>query len=261
VDISIYQDSPGSIRVELSNITAQTVRGTLHIAVVERHRPYDWREMHVLDFICRAMLPGPNGQPVTLAPSQTIDAVHQYSLRADWNYCSIVAFFQLDDKRIAQGALLDIESSIPSIEITEGPGTGDLWLKESTHSISWSASRPLPSVVLEYSADAGKTWSTIQTVASRGASTYSWKLPAIHAARCLVSVRDPFGDARSTSSLFAIGIKGDLNADGAVNDNDRALLVDHLLENKAASLPGADLNGDERVDLFDLLVFDAELGK
>jgi hypothetical protein len=207
------------------------------------------------------MLPGPNGQQLTLAPSQHFVSVQQYSLKDDWNYCSIVAFFQADDKRIAQGELLDIESSVPTLEIKDGPEAGALWLKESTHTLSWSSSRSLPSVVLEYSADGGSTWSAIQTAPAGGNSTYAWKVPAINAARCLVSVRDPFGGARATSSLFAIGLKGDLNADGVANAADRTLLVDLLLENKAAFLPGADLNGDRMVDLFDLLFFDSEFGK
>jgi hypothetical protein len=90
-----------------------------------------------------------------------------------------------------------------------------------------------------------------------GGKSYRWTVPDVSATRCLLAVRDPYGGARTISGLFAIGIKGDFNADGTVNAADRSILVDHLTENKTALLPGADLNGDGMVDLFDLLYFDS----
>jgi hypothetical protein len=84
-------------------------------------------------------------------------------------------------------------------------------------------------------------------------------VPDVNATRCLLSARDPYGGARAISGLFAIGIKGDFNADGKVDAADRSLLLDYLIENRAALLPGADLNADGMVDLFDLLYFDNEL--
>ena len=205
-------------------------------------------------------MPGPNGQPVNLSPSQNFLSAQNFSIQPDWNYCSIVAFFQADDKKIMQGALLDLEDSFPAIHLQGGPQTGELWLKGSAHSLTWSSSRSLPSVVFEYSENGGTTWTPIQPTLT-GGNTYSWTVPDTRATRCLLSVRDPVGGARALSGLFAIGTKGDFNADGTVNAADRSILVDHLTENKTALLPGADLNGDGMVDLFDLLYFDTDVGR
>jgi hypothetical protein len=261
VDISLSLDTPGHVLVQVSNISKALVQGTLQIALVERYRPEAWRDnMNIVDFISRTMMPGPNGQAITLSPSQSIASDQAFSVQADWNYCSIVAFFQNPDKSIAQGAMIDIENSIPIIQFQGNPKTGDLWLKGSTHSLSWSSDRPLSSVVLEYSIDGGATWTTIQSSKS-GTDSYSWKAPDINSSQCLLAVRDSYGGAKVLSGLFAIGIKGDFNGDNKVDASDRSLLVEYLIENKAALLSGADLNGDGTVDLFDLLYFDASFGK
>jgi hypothetical protein len=258
VDISISREAPDSVRVEVRNTSSATVRATLHIALVERFRYYPWRDLSTVDFVNRGMMPGPAGQRITLPPAQSFESVQQFSVGNDWNYCSIVAFLQADDKGILQGAMLDLEDSVPEIQIQEGPQTGDLWVKGSDHTLSWSLSRPLARLILEYSKDGGTTWDPIMTVSTVG-NTYQWTVPEVNATRCLVAVRDPYGAARSISGLFAIGIKGDFNADGKVDATDRSLLVDYLIENRAAFLPGADLNADGMVDLFDLLYFDSGL--
>jgi hypothetical protein len=260
VDISLVPDGSSQVHVEVTNTSWSALQGTLHIVLVERHRPYVWRDMNVLDFICRTMMPGANGQSVSIAPSQTFSSVQQFSLNPDWNYCSIVAFVQTSDKKILQGAVIDLEDTIPKIEMRDVPATGALWLKGSTHSFSWSSSRSLPSVVYEYSSNGGSTWTEFQPQNTSG-KIYSWTLPDINSNRCLLSVRDPFGGARAVSGLFAIGTSGDFNNDGKVDAADRAVLVEYLTENRTALIPGADLNGDGLVDLFDLIYFDANLGK
>jgi hypothetical protein len=256
VDIELSLETSGQVRVRVVNSSSSLVQGTLQIALVERHRPLEWRDMHVLDFICHAMLPGPDGQPVTLNPLGSFVSAQSFSVNLDWNYCSIVAFLQTADKTIVQGAVIDIEDTFPKIEIQGSPETGALWLKGSAHSFSWTSSRYLPSAIMEYSTDGGTTWNGIQATLT-GANTYSWILPDVNSTRCLLAVRDPFGGAQAVSGIFAIGIKGDFNGDGVVNAADRAILVEYLTENRAALIPGADLNDDGGVDLFDLIYFDA----
>ena len=260
VDISISREESGYVRVQVTNTSSSAVQGTLHIVLVERQRPFVWRDMNFLDFICRTMMPTPDGQAVTLAPSQNFASSHQFFVNDDWNYCSIVAFVQAADKRILQGAVFDLEESVPIIDIQGAPETGDLWLKGSSHSLSWSSTRPLSSLSIEYSVDGGSHWNQIQGTQGTGGS-YNWTVPAVNSSRCLLAVRDPFGSAKKISGLFAIGIKGDFNSDGAVNIFDRVILVEHLTENRAAIIPGADLNADGTVDLFDLVEFDAGLLK
>jgi len=360
VDIALSLIGSGQVRAEIFNPSASSIRGTLHIVLVERHRPYPWRDLETVDFVCRSMLPGPGGQQMTIGPGQRAFSVQSYSVNSDWSYCSIVAFFQTEDQAVAQTALMEIESTVPQIRLQEAPEPGSLWVKGSTHTISWSLTRPLSAVAIEYSADGGKTWTaidpaykggntyrwtvpeidssqcllavrdsygparaasgifaigseggpgpdpglrlqggpqtgelwlkgsahsiswssilplssvvmeysadgganwiTIQPVHVKG-NSYLWTVPEINAVRCLLAVRDPAGGTRSVSGLFAIGLRGDFNADGRVDGLDRSILVDYVIENRAALIPGTDLNGDGKVDLFDLISFDADFGE
>lgn len=265
IDISLSLEIPGRIRVVVTNISTADVQGTLHIALVERHRHFDWPVqnpvLNLLDFICRTMLPGPNGQPMAIAPSGNAVSEQEFSVQSDWNYCSIVAFFQAGDKRILQGAVIDIEDTFPRMTMYDGPETGDLWLRGSMHSLSWSSSRFISSVVLEYSTDGGSTWSEGTAATKTGENTYSWTAPPTNASQCLLRFRDPFGGAQAVSGLFAVGIKGDFNNDNSVDSSDRSILIDLLTENKATLIPGSDLDENGLVDLFDLIYFDAHFGQ
>jgi len=360
VDITLSMDGSNRVRAEVSNPSASPIQGTLHIVLVERHRPYAWRNLETVDFVCRSMLPTPHGQQMTIGPGQRSSSVQSFYVQPDWNYCSIVAFFQTEDHAVAQTAVMEILDSVPIIELQgapeagdlwlkgsthsfswsssrplssvvveyssdgglswnainpasaggntynwtvpaidssqcflaardpyggarsisgifaigseggqgpdpglrllEGPQTGDLWLKDSRHSISWSSILPLSSVMMEYSCDGGKAWTTIKQVSGEG-NTYRWTMPEINAIRCFLAVRDPASGTRAVSGLFAIGLRGDFNADGRVDGLDRSILVDYVTENRAALIPGTDLNGDGKVDLFDLISFDADFGE
>jgi hypothetical protein len=258
VDISLSLEAANQVRVQVTNISSSQKSGNLHIALVERYRPNDWKDMHVVDFVLRNMLTGSNGQRMTLGPSASSSSVQQFSVQAGWNYCSIIAFFQTDDKQIQQGAMLALEDTIPAIQVLD-PVTGAALQPGSTQAISWSINRPLPYVSIKYSTDAGQNWTTIQSALS-GATSFNWTVPYVTSAQCLISIQDPFGEAQAVSGLFAIGhMVGDFNADSLVNSADRNLLIEHLVENNATQLSGADLNEDGAVDLFDLIYFDASL--
>ena len=258
--LSLSLEAADRVRVEIANTSAQRLSGVLHIVLVERYRPCQWMDMNVVDFVCRAMLPGANGQAVTVDPGATTASTQTFSVQADWNYCSIIAFFQAPNKQILQGAMLPLESTIPTIQISSGPSTGAMWLRNSTHSVSWSSDRPLGAIQVEYSDNGGERWIPVQTATS-GTGQYSWTVPQISSSQCLLAVCDPYGGTRVVSGRFAIGFKGDLNADGVVNGADRRLLIEYLLENKARLLPGADLNEDGRADILDLIYFDTNLIK
>ncbi len=257
-DISLSLETADKVRVEVINISGQRVAGTLHIVLVERHRPYPALGTDVVDNVCRAMLPGVAGQALDLGVGAKTTSTQQFTVQPDWNYCSIIAFFQRPDKHIVQGSMMELENTIPRLQISSGPATGAFWLRGSTHSIAWSSDRPLKSVQVEYSVNGGQDWSVI-TVAQSGTGQYSWRLPNLSSSQCLLAVWDPVGGARAVSGPFGIGIKGDLNADGLVNDADRRLLIDCLLENRGTLVPGADVNEDGVVDMLDLVALDALL--
>jgi hypothetical protein len=135
-----------------------------------------------------------------------------------------------------------------------------MWSANSQHTISWSSDRPLGAVEIEYSDNGGQRWLPIQTATS-GTGQCNWTVPQISSSQCLLAVRDPNGGARAVSSLFAIGIRGDFNGDGVVNQADRRLLIDYLLENRISPPPGADVNEDGVIDILDLAYLETILIK
>jgi hypothetical protein len=219
-------------------------------------------DMEIIDFVCRAMIPGAEGQAMTLEPGAKIESTQGFSIRPDWNYCWIMAFFQAPDRRILQGAMIPIESTIPKIQISE-PAPESIWLQKSTHSISWAMDRPLDpqgAIEVDFSKDGGKTWDPIQ-LGHSGTGQFSWTIPQVTSSECLLAASDLYGEARTVSKPFTISAKGDFTLDAAVDEADRKLLVDYLLENRGRVLPGADLNEDGLVDILDLMCFDRNLLK
>lgn len=257
VDIALSLQASNQVRVEVTNISGSTQTGNLHVAVVERFRYYVWKDLDVVDFVLRNMLTGGYGQSMTLSPSETESTVQNFSLSGGWNYVSIIAFFQTGDKQIQQGAFLELEDTIPFIQVST-PAAGVQLEPGSIQAIYWSIDRPIPYVSLQYSTDGGGNWTEIQSELT--GTTYNWTVPQVNSTHCLISVRDQYGEAQGISGLFAIGlVQGDFNDDGVVNDTDRNILIDHLIENDARQLTGADLNEDGSVNLLDLIYFDTNL--
>jgi hypothetical protein len=257
VELSLSLVADNEVQIDISNISAKQLSGKLHIALVERYRPYQWMDMETVDFVCRAMLPNAEGKDFTIDQGATITSVQKFSVQPDWNYCWIVAFFQAPDKRILQGAMIPIENTIPKIQLLGGPETGAMWLQNSTHLISWSSNRPLGSIEVDFSNDGGKSWIPIGASTSEN-DQFNWTVPQISSSQCLLAVSDLYGGAKTVSGMFTIGNKGDFNLDGVVNSADRQLLIEFLLENRTG-LPGADLNEDGRIDILDLSYFDIKL--
>jgi hypothetical protein len=258
LDLSLSLTAADEVHIDASNISAKRLSGKLHTALVERYRTCKWMDMEIVDFVCRAMLPSAEGKEFTINQGATITSAQKFSVQSDWNYCWIVTFFQAPDKRILQGAMIPLESTIPKIQILEGPATSALWLRNSTHLISWSSNRPLGATEVDFSSDGGKSWIPIRTAAA-GNGQFNWTVPQITSSKCQLTINDPYGGAKAVSGLFAIGNKGDLNLDGVVDSADRKLLIEYLLENRTITLPGADLNEDGKINILDLSYFNSNL--
>jgi len=69
------------------------------------------------------------------------------------------------------------------------PNGGESWLAGSTHAITWNSSGFTGTIALDYSLDAGATWTAI-TGSATNSGTYSWTLPATTSANARVRVRD-----------------------------------------------------------------------
>ena len=99
------------------------------------------------------------------------------------------------------------EGSIgPGLALTS-PNGGESWVGGSTHDIAWTTSGPVASVKLEYSTDNGTNWTTIAAAVSNG-NSYSWTLPAVESAACLVRVSEAAtGTPVDTSdAVFSIAV-------------------------------------------------------
>ena len=84
------------------------------------------------------------------------------------------------------------------------PAAGTSWVKSSTHNITWS-SVGITNVMLEYSLDAGSTWTTIVASVAASTGSYSWTLPASTSTTAVVRISDASNAATNTvSGTFTI---------------------------------------------------------
>jgi hypothetical protein len=93
----------------------------------------------------------------------------------------------------------------PSIEILS-PRGGDVLVIGSTHQIQWTTVN-LDDVQIDYSTDGGQNWTNIAGSVDRVNAywgDYPWKVPDQPSEECLVMIAGYFGEAPTTSEIFAI---------------------------------------------------------
>jgi len=69
------------------------------------------------------------------------------------------------------------------------PNGGENWLARSIHTITWSSNSFTGNVAIDYSLDAGSTW-TVITASTANTGSYTWTLPATPSTSARVRVRD-----------------------------------------------------------------------
>jgi hypothetical protein len=69
------------------------------------------------------------------------------------------------------------------------PNGGEVWLANSTHSITWSSTDFTGTVAIDYSLDGGSTW-LVAIASTANTGSYSWRLPASTSTNCKVRVKD-----------------------------------------------------------------------
>ncbi|MBI5216968.1 MAG: choice-of-anchor B family protein [Ignavibacteriae bacterium] len=84
---------------------------------------------------------------------------------------------------VSDTTLLDLSSSSFTIFVSVNvtvlvPNGGEIWESESMHQISWSYEN-VSNVTIEYSLDAGGTWTTIIADTSASTGTIDWQLPNV----------------------------------------------------------------------------------
>jgi endonuclease/exonuclease/phosphatase family metal-dependent hydrolase len=76
----------------------------------------------------------------------------------------------------------------PAITVTS-PNGGESWTVGSSHPITWTSAN-VANVKLEYSSDAGATWSTIAASLPASPASYAWTVPSTTTTSALVRVSD-----------------------------------------------------------------------
>ncbi|HEX2869111.1 MAG TPA: Ser-Thr-rich GPI-anchored membrane family protein [Ignavibacteriales bacterium] len=92
-----------------------------------------------------------------------------------------------------------------SVTLTS-PSGGERWRSGSTHSIVWT-SRNVTDLILEYSADSGQTWSSINNgnPVSASGGTYSWRVPDGLPTEYTIRISDALHSAiSSVSGSFSV---------------------------------------------------------
>ena len=82
----------------------------------------------------------------------------------------------------------DFTIKAPTITVT-APNGAELWLVNSAHNITWTSSDFSGNVKIEYSVDAGTSWSTIAASVTNSGS-YTWTIPNAPSASTVVRVSD-----------------------------------------------------------------------
>jgi immune inhibitor A len=138
------------------------------------------------------------------------------------------------------------------------PNGGESWFVGSTYDILWYSVSTKDSVKIEYSTDAGATWSAIaETTTNDG--IYSWTVPETVSDSCLVSVSDVVDGipVDISDDLFSIidYVPGDANGNLVVDVADAVFLLNYLFKGGDPPVPMAsgDVNSDCLVDLADAI--------
>ncbi|MFA6473051.1 MAG: PQQ-binding-like beta-propeller repeat protein, partial [Candidatus Latescibacterota bacterium] len=69
------------------------------------------------------------------------------------------------------------------------PDGGQYWIAGESHTISWE-SLNINNVKIEYTTDNGMNWTTITESTPAATGSYTWKIPNIFSAQCLVRISD-----------------------------------------------------------------------
>jgi Leucine-rich repeat (LRR) protein len=90
----------------------------------------------------------------------------------------------------------------PSLTVTS-PNGGESWVRRSTHTITWTWTGTVGDVKIQYTLNAGSSWTTI-TSSTPNDGSYQWTLPNVtsNKTQCLVKIEAINGSAVDTSDAY-----------------------------------------------------------
>ncbi|MBN1940498.1 MAG: hypothetical protein JW843_12995 [Candidatus Aminicenantes bacterium] len=107
---------------------------------------------------------------------------------------------------LARLAGWDDSGAAATIALTS-PNGGEHWVGGSTHDLVWTTTGSVSDVKIEYSSDNGAAWTTV-AASTPNTGSYSWMLPAVDSAACLVRVSDAAtgSPADASNAPFTIAV-------------------------------------------------------
>jgi hypothetical protein len=130
IDLSVELDTlagSGSAGIAVRNVSGDSVRGKLHVAVCEDLIAQQWQTMDTVHLLERAMLPDGNGEGIALGSGDSLQRTRALSIDTTWNWhnCYLVAFVQDSASRdIYQGAKLSFAGGLGLEARVPGPRVG-----------------------------------------------------------------------------------------------------------------------------------------
>jgi hypothetical protein len=138
------------------------------------------------------------------------------------------------------------------------PNGGESWFVDSTYCIEWESVAFTDSLKIEYSIDAGETWSTIaETTTNDG--EYCWMTPDSPSDSCLIALSDVGNGIPTDTSegFFRIinYLPGDATGNLVVDVSDAVFLLNYLFKGGPVPNPksSGDVNQDCVVDVADAI--------
>lgn len=103
----------GTATVTIKNTSSQSINGTLHFLIKERHIDYPWGNMKEVECCNRGMIPDHKGESVTLAAGAEVTKERSFTIKNEWNKdnCRLVAFLQKSDKEIVEACRIKVDES------------------------------------------------------------------------------------------------------------------------------------------------------
>ncbi len=211
----------------------------------------------------RAYLFEPNGlswqQTQQLTPNDIAAGdAFGYAAAID-NAYALIGSYSDDDHGTSSGSAYIFKNTTPGSLTLTNPNGSEQILAGSQTAINWNTQLIVDYVAIDYSADAGFSWTHIDTTANIG--SYNWTAPPIETRRCLIKISDPNNtDTNDISdNFFRIYIcpdwlTADYNSDCIVDTNDLINLIDYWLEQNCTPphyCSGADNNHTGKVDFAD----------
>jgi hypothetical protein len=125
-------------------------------------------------------------------------------------------------------------SEQPSLTLTS-PNGGETFISGKQYPITWQSAGSVRDVRIEYSTNAGSSWSQVSPPSSGDSGSYLWTVPALDSNQCLVKLTETsLPDITDTSdaafTIFICHLTSDLTGDCKIDLDDFAVLASQWLQ-------------------------------